>query len=455
MKVHFIAIGGSAMHNLAISLCKKGYQVSGSDDEIFEPSRSRLEKYGILPREIGWNPEKITSGLDAVILGMHARNDNPELIKARELNLKIYSYPEYLYEQTKDKTRVVIGGSHGKTTITSMIMHVLKFHGKDFDYMVGAQIDGFDTMVNLSNNTDVAVFEGDEYLSSPIDPRPKFHLYKPHIAVLSGIAWDHMNVFPTFENYCEQFQIFIDSIEKNGTLYYFKNDPVLCEMVKKSGHDIVKTAYDIHAYTKHNNTTCLINIDKEIPLQIFGQHNLQNISAAKLVCNQLGISDDDFYQAISSFKGAAKRLEVLAENEKTIIFRDFAHSPSKLKATVTAVKEQYSERDLFAIMELHTFSSLNANFLKEYRDTMELADIAVVYFNPDVIKHKKLDPITKQQVKEAFGDPYLIVFTNQEEMIRFIKDIDLKDKNLLFMSSGNFSGIDLPAFAHQLIDTGR
>jgi len=336
-----------------------------------------------------------------------------------------------------------------------MIMHVLKFHGKDFDYMVGAQIDGFDTMVNLSNNTDVAVFEGDEYLSSPIDPRPKFHLYKPHIAVLSGIAWDHMNVFPTFENYCEQFQIFIDSIEKNGTLYYFKNDPVLCEMVKKSGHDIVKTAYDIHAYTKHNNTTCLINIDKEIPLQIFGQHNLQNISAAKLVCNQLGISDDDFYQAISSFKGAAKRLEVLAENEKTIIFRDFAHSPSKLKATVTAVKEQYSERDLFAIMELHTFSSLNANFLKEYRDTMELADIAVVYFNPDVIKHKKLDPITKQQVKEAFGDPYLIVFTNQEEMIRFIKDIDLKDKNLLFMSSGNFSGIDLPAFAHQLIDTGR
>lgn len=450
MKVHFIAIGGSAMHNLAISLCKKGYQVTGSDDEIFEPSRTRLEKYGILPAYTGWNSDKITSDIDAIILGMHAREDNPELIKAKKLNLKIYSYPEYLYEQTKNKTRVVIGGSHGKTTITSMIMHVLKFLNRSFDYMVGAQIEGFETMVSLTEDAPVAIFEGDEYLSSPIDPRPKFHLYKPHIAIISGIAWDHMNVFPTFDIYKEQFVIFIEQIEKEGCLYYCIHDKVLNDVVIKSKNPIEKIGYGTHAYTIKNNQTYLMNRDKDVPLQIFGEHNLQNISGAKLVCNQLGISDNEFYNAISEFKGAARRLEILSQNEDTIIFRDFAHSPSKLKATVNAVKKQFPERDLIAVMELHTFSSLNEDFLKEYDGSMDLADIAVVYFNPEVIKHKKLKPITPEKVKKSFQKEGLKVVTEKTSLIDFIKTINLKNKNLLLMSSGNFSGVDLKHFAREL-----
>ena len=452
MKVHFIAIGGSALHNLAISLCKKGYQVTGSDDEIFEPSRTRLENYGILPEKYGWNPDKITSDLDAIILGMHARIDNPELIKAKELNLKIYSYPEYLYEQTKNKTRVVIGGSHGKTTITSMIMHVLKFHNKQFDYMVGAQIEGFETMVSLTEEAPIAIFEGDEYLSSPIDPRPKFHLYKPNVAIISGIAWDHINVFPTFENYKEQFKIFIDKIEEGGSLFYHKNDSVLHELVKNIHTKIDRTAYSTHTYIKRNNQTFLINLDQEIPLEVFGEHNLQNISGAKLVCNQIGINDDEFYTAISKFKGAAKRLEVLAKNESTIIFRDFAHSPSKLNATVNAVKEQFPERNLLAIMELHTFSSLNADFLKEYAGSMDKADTAVVYFNPEVIKHKKLEPITIEQVRSSFQNQKLIVFTEQKDLVDFINTLNLSNKNILFMSSGNFSGIDLLSYSISLLN---
>ncbi len=451
MKVHFIAIGGSAMHNLAISLCKKGYQVTGSDDEIFEPSRTRLENYGILPKSFGWNPDKITPDLDAIILGMHARIDNPELKKAKDLNLKIYSYPEYLYEQTKSKKRIVIGGSHGKTTITSMIMHVLKYHKKQFDYMVGAQIEGFETMVSLTEDAPISVFEGDEYLSSPIDPRPKFHLYKPHIALISGIAWDHINVFPTFENYKEQFKLFIEKIEEGGSLFYYKNDTVLNELVKNTHNKINRTAYSTHSYTKRNNQTLLINIDKEIPLEIFGEHNLQNISGAKLVCNQIGITDNEFYTAISEFKGASKRLEVLAKNESSIIFRDFAHSPSKLKATVNAVKEQFPERNLLAIMELHTFSSLNADFLKEYAGSMDKANTSIVYFNPEVIKHKKLEPITIEQVRASFQNKSLIVFTRQKDLVDYINASELSRKNILFMSSGNFSGMDLISYAKSLL----
>jgi len=452
MKVHFIAVGGSAMHNLAISLCKKGYQVTGSDDEFFEPSKSRLKKYHLLPDYTGWNPEIITKDLDAVILGMHARKDNPELLRAKELNLKIFSYPEYLYEQTKNKTRVVIGGSHGKTTITSMVMHTLKFHNMDFDYMVGAQIEGFDTMVNISEKAPVAIFEGDEYLSSPIDLRPKFHLYKPHIALISGIAWDHINVFPTFKKYKEQFKIFIEKIEDDGCLFYYKNDPVLNDVVRSVSNLIEKISYGEHAYTQRGGKTYLMDMNKEIPLQIFGKHNLQNINGAKLICNKLGLSDQEFYQAIKNFKGASKRLEVLAENEETKIFRDFAHSPSKLKATVNAVKEQFSGQDLIAVMELHTFSSLTAGFLKEYAQTMQEADTAFVYFNPEVIAHKKLPPITENQVKEAFQKEDLIVFTDQKNLISALENIGIRNKNLLFMSSGNFSGLNLARFAQSLLE---
>ncbi|MBI9055366.1 MAG: peptidoglycan synthetase [Bacteroidales bacterium] len=451
MKVHFIAIGGSAMHNLAISLCKKGYQVSGSDDEIFEPSRSRLSKHGILPEKSGWDVAKINTDIDAVILGMHAREDNPELIKARELKLRIYSYPEYLYEQTKNKIRVVIGGSHGKTTITSMIMHVLKFHNKKFDYMVGAQIDGFDTMVSLSNDTSVAVFEGDEYLSSPIDRRPKFHLYKPHIAVLSGIAWDHINVFPTFENYVDQFKIFIDKIEEKGSLFYCDLDSNLTSLVANTNNSIEKTAYGVHPFSIEKGITYVNSMDENIPLKIFGEHNLQNMNAAKLVCNKLDISDNDFYMAIAEFSGASKRLEVLAENTETKIFLDFAHSPSKLKATVNAVKNQYKGKKLFAVMELHTFSSLNSDFLSEYKDCMNEADVGVVYYNPDVIKHKKLESISMEQVRRAFNKDDLTIIISQAELLKFIKKTNLLNTSLLMMSSGNFSGIDLKSFAKDLL----
>jgi UDP-N-acetylmuramate: L-alanyl-gamma-D-glutamyl-meso-diaminopimelate ligase len=452
MKVHFIAIGGSAMHNLAISLHKKGYQISGSDDEIFEPSKGRLEKYGILPSKIGWDENNITKDLDAVILGMHAREDNPELLKAREIGLKIYSYPEYLFEQTKDKIRVVIGGSHGKTTITSMIMHVLQYHNMKFDYMVGAQLDGFETMVSLSDDTSVAIFEGDEYLSSPIDRRPKFHLYKPNIAVLSGIAWDHINVFPSFKNYVEQFEIFIDKIEENGSLFYCDLDSNLKILAQKTSNEIQKASYGVHPHFIKDDITYLKTNEGDYSLKIFGKHNLQNINAAKLVCNEIGISDKDFYSAISEFKGASKRLEILAEKNNTIIFRDFAHSPSKLKATVDAVKEQYLNRRLFAIMELHTFSSLNKSFLKEYKGTLNNADIAVVYFNPQVIEHKKLEQISKEQVKEAFEKINLHVFTDREKLIEFVREVNLHDMNVLLMSSGNFSGIELKQFAKQLVN---
>jgi UDP-N-acetylmuramate: L-alanyl-gamma-D-glutamyl-meso-diaminopimelate ligase len=450
MNVHFIAIGGSAMHNLAIALHKKGYRVTGSDDEVFEPSKSRLKSYNLLPENEGWYPEIITHELDAVILGMHARQDNPELIRAQELGLKIFSYPEYLYEQTKDKIRVVIGGSHGKTTMTSMIMHVLRFNQIAFDYMVGAQLEGFDTMVALTEEAKIAVFEGDEYLSSPIDRRPKFHLYFPNIALLSGIAWDHINVFPTFPFYVEQFQIFADLIEPNGSLIYFGNDENLQQVAAKSRADIQKFPYQLHDSVIENGITYLVAHDRKIRLQIFGDHNLQNISGAQLVCRQLGLTDEQFYSAIAEFKGASRRLEVLAETENCVVFNDFAHSPSKLKATTEAVKKQFPERKLVACLELHTFSSLKKEFLPQYKNCMDAADLAIVYFNPHTIEHKKLEPITEQQVAEAFDSPGLMVSTNSDQLFAFLKSKNWQNTNLLLMTSGNFSGKSMKALAGEL-----
>lgn len=452
MRIHFIAIGGSAMHNLAIALHKKGYQVSGSDDEIFEPSRGRLEQHGLLPKAFGWNPEIISPELDAIILGMHAREDNPELIKARELGLKIYSYPEYLYEQTRDKKRAVIGGSHGKTTITSMVMHVLRENKVPFDYMVGAQVEGFDTMVSLSHEAKIAVFEGDEYLSSPIDRRPKFHLYHPHIALLSGIAWDHINVFPTFENYVDQFRIFAEMIETGGSLVYYEADENICKIAEQLSPEIKKLPYREHPATVENDTTWLLSGDRKTEIPIFGDHNLQNISGAKLVCNELGISDEQFYRAIGYFKGAARRLQVLAKNDECTVFYDFAHSPSKLKATTEAVKKQFPGRELVACMELHTFSSLQKEFLPQYKNCMKAADLAFVFFNPETIAHKKLEPIRKEQVFEAFGSEKLQVFTDAAELFSLLKNISWKNKNLLIMTSGNFSGTDLKGFAEAMVE---
>ncbi len=451
MRIHFIAIGGSAMHNLAIALHKKGYQVTGSDDEIFEPSKSRLEQYGLLPRSFGWQPENISSGLDAVILGMHARANNPELLKARELGLKIYSYPEYLYEQTKEKKRVVIGGSHGKTTITSMVMHVLRENKISFDYMVGAQVEGFDTMVSLSHEAEIAVFEGDEYLSSPIDRRPKFHLYHPHIALLSGIAWDHINVFPTFENYVEQFRIFTEMIEPGGSLVYYEADENIRKIVEQTDPGIKTLPYREHPAIIENGVTCLLSGNTKTEIPIFGDHNLQNISGAKLVCNELGITDEQFYNVIGSFKGAARRLQVLAKNDRCTVFYDFAHSPSKLKATTEAVKKQFPDRELVACMELHTFSSLKKEFLPQYKNCMNAAGQAFVFFNPETIEHKKLEPISKEQVFNAFASGQLQVFTDTGELFSILKNIEWKNKNLLIMTSGNFSGMDLKGFAEELV----
>ncbi len=451
MHIHFIAIGGSAMHNLAIALHKKGYHITGSDDEIFEPSKSRLNKYNLLPQKTGWQPDLMNTEIDAIILGMHAHPDNPELKRAQELKLKIYSYPEYLYEQTKDKTRVVIGGSHGKTTITSMVMHVLKTNNIDFDYMVGASLEGFETMVSLKNETKIAVFEGDEYLSSPIDRRPKFHLYNPHIALLSGIAWDHINVFPTFDFYLDQFQIFADKIEKDGTLIYYKKDTNLQNIAKKVRNDISVLEYTGHESVVENGITYLKHGNKKIRMQVFGAHNLQNMAGAKLVCQKLSITEDQFYQAMTTFKGAARRLEVLAENENCTVFYDFAHSPSKLQATTTAVKKQFTNRKLVAIMELHTYSSLKKDFLPQYRKCMDDADEAIVFFNPKTIEHKRLDPITDEEVAAAFDKKGLQVFTDPDLLFDLLRKKNWHNKNLLIMTSGNFSGQDLKGFAKKIV----
>ena len=452
MRVHLIAIGGSAMHNLALALHQKGFKVTGSDDEINEPSKTRLKNAGILPDEIGWFSEKITSDIDAVILGMHAREDNPELIKAKELGLKVYSYPEYIYEATKDKTRVVIGGSHGKTTITAMILHVLHYNKVDTDYLVGAQLEGFDTMVKLTSEAPIAIIEGDEYLASPIDRRPKFHLYKPNIANLSGIAWDHINVFPTFENYVSQFEKFVDLIEPNGSLIYCNEDKELQKVAVNSGlsNNITKIPYSIPKHRIENGTTILEDNKQDIPLQIFGNHNLMNLNGAHLVCNKLGLTDTQFYEAIQSFKGAAKRLELVYKTDSFAFYKDFAHSPSKLKATTQATKQQFSNRKILACMELHTFSSLNETFLAEYDGAMNDADEAIVYFNPHTIAHKKLKPITEEQVLNYFNRKDLKVFTDSNILVTYLKTKSLKNHVLLMMSSGNFDGIDFKQLSTEL-----
>jgi UDP-N-acetylmuramate: L-alanyl-gamma-D-glutamyl-meso-diaminopimelate ligase len=454
MNVHLIAIGGSAMHNMAIAMHKKGFHVSGSDDEIFEPSKSRLANLNLLPAKEGWDVANIHSGLDAVILGMHARIDNPELLKAQELGLKIYSYPEYIYEQTKDKVRVVVGGSHGKTTITAMILHVLNYHNLDCDYLVGAQLEGFDTMVKLTKEAKIAIIEGDEYLSSPIDRRPKFHLYKPNIAILSGIAWDHINVFPTFDFYVDQFMIFVNQIEQGGSLVYCELDTTVKKVCEAARADIKKIPYSIPKNRIENGTTFISHPElslNETELNIFGDHNLMNLNGARFVCNQLNINDDQFYIAIQSFKGAAKRLELVKRNANAAFYKDFAHSPSKLKATTQALKKQFPYRKLIACMELHTFSSLTVEFLNEYKGSMDLADEAIVYFNQHTIQHKKMKPLTEEQVKVAFGSKNIRVITNTELLQDELLKMNFENKNLLMMSSGNFDGIDFKELGERII----
>jgi len=442
MRIHFIAIGGSAMHNLAIALHNKGEQVTGSDDEIFDPSRSRLAAKGLLPEQYGWFEDNISSDIDAVILGMHAKQDNIELLRAKALGLTIYSYPEFLYEQSKNKTRVVIGGSHGKTTITSMILHVMHYHDKEVDYMVGAQLEGFDTMVHLTKENDFIVLEGDEYLSSAIDRRPKFHLYKPNIALLSGIAWDHINVFPTFDNYVEQFRIFLSQITHGGAIVYNQEDIEVKQVVETAQNQIKKYPYQTPRHSVENGDTLLDTEDGPMPIEVFGKHNLNNLEGARWICQLMGVQQEDFYEAIATFKGASKRLEKIGQGPTSIAYKDFAHSPSKVRATTQALKSQYPERSLLACLELHTYSSLNPEFLSEYKGTLNGADKAVVFYSPNAVKIKKLDAVSSSQILKAFQREDLVVFTDPAAFQDYLFEQDFTDTSLLLMSSGNYGGLD-------------
>lgn len=453
MRIHLIAIGGAVMHNLAIALKLKGYEVSGSDDEIFEPSRSRLASYKLLPMKEGWDPNLITPKIDAIILGMHAAKDNPELVKAEKLGLKIMSFPEYIYEQTKNKKRIVVAGSHGKTTTTAIIMHVFKSLGINFDYMVGSNIDNYESMVGLSDKSEIAVLEGDEYLTSALDRRPKFHLYKPDIAILNGIAWDHINVFPTFENYVEQFRIFIDCIEEGGTLIYYEGDDEVKKLALSSCKKIKKIPYKTHGFFQNKTGFYASTLKHVIPLKIFGEHNMQNLSAAKEACLEAGINEDDFYKAVQSFEGTAKRLQKLIENQNGVAYLDFAHSPSKVKATVEAVSARYPGKHIISCLELHTYSSLNIDFLPHYSGTLDKATYPYVYFNPHVLKVKNMPSVTANEVKAAFGNKKLSVFDNSSEMFSFIQKQNYRDSVFLFMSSGDFDGFNLRKLAEKLINT--
>jgi UDP-N-acetylmuramate: L-alanyl-gamma-D-glutamyl-meso-diaminopimelate ligase len=443
MKIHFIAIGGSAMHNLAIALKLKGFSITGSDDAINDPSRSRLKKYNLLPQKEGWFSEKITSDIDAVVLGMHAKDDNPELLKAREIGLKIYSYPEFIFNQSKDKIRIVIGGSHGKTSITSLVLHVLRTLNIESDYMVGAQLDGFEVMVKLTETSKYIVLEGDEYLSSALDPRPKFHLYKPHIALISGIAWDHINVFKTFESYLKQFEIFINSVEENGTLVYNELDHELKKLVSNNKSNLNYIPYSIPKH-KIIDGISFINFKNELyRLKIFGDHNLQNISGALNICKALGVESQDFYKAITSFNGASNRLELVYQSSDTIIFKDFAHSPSKVKATTEAVRKQFPNRKLISFFELHTYSSLNPLFLEKYRDTLKHSDECYIYYSEKNMRIKRLEPIDSELIIRSFNHSSLTVIDNYEKLNKKIYDLDLSNSVLLMMSSGKFGGLDI------------
>ena len=451
MKIHFISIGGSVMHQLAIALKRKGYQISGSDDEIFEPAKSNLAKEGILPEEVGWKPDKITKDLNAVILGMHAKADNPELQKAKNIGVSIYSFPEYIFQESRNKTRVVVGGSHGKTTTTSMIMHVLRQTGKDFDYLVGARLQGFDQSVNITN-APILVCEGDEYPASVIEKRPKFHFLFPNIAIITGIAWDHINVFPTFENYLEQFKIFIDKIEIDGHLIYNDTDSILKELVETHA----RTDIHYHPYTVPNhsitNGVTKVSIDgNETELKVFGDHNLLNLNAAWIACKELGVSSKEFIKAIGSFTGAAKRLELLAKNNSTVFYRDFAHAPSKVKATIEAVKNQFPNRKFIAVLELHTYSSLNEAFMKEYKGAMNQADEACVFYSKHALELKRMPDLPKETVKNGFAKEDLQVFNDRSGLENWLNHLDYKNSVVVFMSSGNYDGLDAEALARRIV----
>lgn len=451
MQHHFIAIGGAVMHNLAIALHKKGHAITGSDDEIFEPSKSRLKAHNLLPEKPGWDPERIHPGLDSVILGMHARKNNPELKKAQELGLRIESFPEYLYEHSKNKKRVVIGGSHGKTTITSMVMHVLRDYEMDFDYMVGSRIEGFDNMVKLSAEAPLVILEGDEYLSSPLDKQPKFHQYNPHMTLLSGISWDHMNVYPTFETYKKQFHKFLRIATGGGKVFYYDGDPVLGEVVDKSHWSLLKIPYTEHPHKIEHGRYILYTKYGSIPLALIGAHNMQNLMGAMLLCKELGVEEHQFYKSIQNFKGPDRRQQLLAQANNRAVYLDYAHAPATVKATIRAFKETYPDKKLVACMELHTFSNLNMEYLPLFRDTLNESDYAFVYFNPAVVNRKRLPALSPEKVRQQFHKEALKVHNDSDQLTEDLKALDEDSFVLLIMTPGNFSGIDLHQLAREII----
>jgi UDP-N-acetylmuramate: L-alanyl-gamma-D-glutamyl-meso-diaminopimelate ligase len=445
MKIHFIAIGGAIMHQLALALHRKGYQVTGSDDEINNPAKSNLENNGLLPKKMGWYAERITSDLDGVILGMHAKADNPELLKAQELGLKIYSFPEYIYEFSKSKKRVVIAGSHGKTTTTSMIMHVLKDSGLAFDYMVGAKVEGFDQSVHLSD-APLIILEGDEYPASVIEKQPKIHFYHPHISVLTGIAWDHINVFPTFENYIHQFNTYLNFFDSDTHLIYNEEDENVNNLIKKFYGKFQLTPYQTPEFIISDHKVAIQAPYGEQELQIFGNHNIQNMEAARLVCNDLGVDDIQFYKSIATFKGAARRFEKINDRENFVSYRDFAHAPSKLKATLNGARNQFADKHLIACFELHTYSSLNQAFLNEYKDAMKNCDVGAVFYSKHALELKGLPNLSVNDIKKGFGDNNLNVINDKNELRDWIQaEIQKTEKPivLLLMSSGTFDGMDI------------
>ncbi len=450
-KVHFIAMGGAVMHNMALALHQKGFLVTGSDDEIYDPAKTRLAKAGILPDKFGWYPEQITTDIDAIILGMHARKDNPELIKAQELGIKIYSFPEYVFDQSKNKQRIVIAGSHGKTSITSIILHVLKYYNRNFDYLVGAQIEGFDLMVKLTEDAPVIIIEGDEYLSSPIEPKSKFLFYHPHIALISGVAWDHFNVFPKFEDYVKAFEELADGLPKAGVLVFDETDDIVDVIGEKEREDVARLPYKAHPYRVENGKAILSTKNGDVPLQIFGEHNMKNLMGAKLILERMAITEEMFYKAIQSFSGAAKRLEKLGENKQTLIYRDFAHAPSKVGATTQATAELYPDRELVACYELHTFSSLNKDFLPQYAEKLDAADVAVVFYSPHTLAMKNMPEISFDEIKQAFNRDDIHIFTEAAQLDSFLTSLNWYKQNLLLMSSGTFGGTDLPSLAEKIL----
>ncbi|GAB4019310.1 UDP-N-acetylmuramate--L-alanine ligase [Spirosoma koreense] len=454
--IHIISIGGSAMHNFAIALHQQGYLVTGSDDKIYEPSQSRLQQQGLLPAQVGWFPDKIHAGLGAVIVGMHAQKDNPELIKALELGLPVYSYPEFIYQQSQQKQRVVIAGSHGKTTITAIILHTLKHHNRIFDYWIGDPIEGFTTTVKLTSgltgsSAPIIIIEGDEYASSPIDSRPKFLHYQPHIALISGIAWDHVNTYPVWDEYVDQFESLAESMPKAGILIFDESDDMLDIIGQKEREDITKLPYVAHASQIVDGQTLLITKKgQKIPVQIFGQHNMKNIAGAMTVCDRIGITEDQFYEAIPTFNGVPQRLEKVAESDSKVVYRDFAHSPAKVEATIEAVKHQQPERKLLAILELHTFSSLNKSFLEQYKGTLNEADQAIIYIDRYTAE-PQTDSTSLEEIKTAFDKAALEIFTNSADLATYLIQQRETAQSFLLMSSGSFGDLDISLVANQLI----